>query len=110
MFYIILFLAVLIDLLIGDPEFITHPVVIIGRLISYLEFIFRKIAESKLAEIISGLIIVLVTVSLTYFLTYLIIKFSYQFNFYIGLLVNIWFLETTIAIKGLKKEGQNIYN
>ncbi len=110
MFYIILFSGILIDLIIGDPDFITHPVVIIGSLISYLESVFRKFAESKISEIISGVIIVLLTVSLAYLITYLLINFSYRLNYFAGLLVNIWLVETTIAIKGLKKEGQNIFN
>ena len=39
---ILLFGAVVLDLLIGDPSWIPHPVVLIGKLISKAEKPFRK--------------------------------------------------------------------
>ena len=40
-----LFIAVIVDLIIGDPRPIPHPVVIIGKLISLLENILRRLVK-----------------------------------------------------------------
>lgn len=45
---ILLFGAVVLDLLIGDPSWIPHPVVLIGKLISKEETLLRKAFPQKL--------------------------------------------------------------
>ncbi len=109
LFYFVLLAAVIIDLLIGDPDFITHPVVIIGRLISFLESIVKKLVKKSITEKIAGIIIVLITVSLTYIVTYILVNKVYEFGFYPGLIVHIWLTSTTLAIKGLKNAGSKVY-
>lgn len=37
----------LLDLLIGDPHFLYHPVRLVGALISFLEKVIRKIFPGK---------------------------------------------------------------
>ena len=40
----------LLDLLIGDPHFLYHPVRLVGALISFLEKVIRKARISGLSE------------------------------------------------------------
>ena len=40
----------LLDLLIGDPHFLYHPVRLVGALISFLEKVIRKIFETEKAS------------------------------------------------------------
>ena len=101
--------AVLLDLLIGDPDYYPHPVIIIGKLISVLETRFRKITDSKWGEKLASLVIVLITILVTYIIMAGIIRLSFYINNFLGWLVNIWFLGTTIAIKGLMKEANKVY-
>lgn len=46
---ILLFGAVVLDLLIGDPSWIPHPVVLMGKLISKAETPFAKSLSAKAA-------------------------------------------------------------
>mgnify|MGYP000982226238 CR=1 FL=1 len=50
-------LAYIIDLILGDPRWLYHPVIIIGKLISFLEKILYK-AKNK---IFSGAILNILT-------------------------------------------------
>jgi adenosylcobinamide-phosphate synthase len=54
--------AVLLDLVLGDPRWLSHPVVLIGRLITRVETVLRKIAAN---ERVAGIILLLVTVSVS---------------------------------------------
>lgn len=102
--------AVVIDLMLGDPEVIPHPVVLIGKLISFMETCLTNLVKSKLAEIIAGIAIVFSVVITTYFLTYSLIGFCFSINYYVGLIITIWLLASTISLKGLKDAAVKVYN
>lgn len=108
MFYLLI--AIVIDLLIGDPVKIHHPVVIIGKVISFLEKILRKLVKSKLGEIIAGGILVLIVLSMTYFVSIYLLRLAYLINHYFGLLLHLYLIASTIAIKGLAQAGMKIYH
>jgi adenosylcobinamide-phosphate synthase len=105
-----LFVAIIIDLLIGDPRYIPHPVVIIGALISWLEDIFIKIASSDKEKLITGILLSLIVSSLSYLTIFYLIKFAYILNYYVGIFFEIILLTTTIAIKSLADAGNKVYN
>jgi adenosylcobinamide-phosphate synthase len=54
--------AVLLDLLFGDPRWLPHPVVAIGRLIAGLEKVLRRLVTN---EHIGGVVLLLLTVCIT---------------------------------------------
>lgn len=112
MYYIILAGAVLIDLIIGDPVFIPHPVVLIGKVISFLENLFRNIIKenNKILLISAGIIIVIITTAVTGIFTYMLIAFGYKLNFYLGFIIQLWLASTVLAVKGLKNAGLKVYN
>lgn len=90
-------LAYIIDLLLGDPCWLYHPVIIIGKLISFLEKILYKFKN----KILTGAILNI----LTLFLTFLISLF---FS-YLGIFFEIFFLYTTLATRCLADEGKKVY-
>ena len=49
-------IAVLIDFLIGDPYWFTHPIIYIGKLIKLLEIFFRERYKSEKTFKVSGTI------------------------------------------------------
>lgn len=111
-----LVIALIIDLLIGDPEIIPHPVVIIGRIINRLEILIRKVIggdsinaqNNSKKEIIGGLVLVIVIVGGTYFITLYFIDFLYIINQFLGIAFHIWLIASTIAVRGLIKVGYKI--
>lgn len=90
-------LAYIIDLILGDPRWLYHPVIIIGKLISFLEKILYK-ARNK---IFSGAILNILTLSATFVVSLFLAR--------IGYVVEIFFLYTTLATKSLADEGKKVY-
>jgi adenosylcobinamide-phosphate synthase len=99
-----------IDLIIGDPSWLYHPVRLIGKFIDFLETILRKIAKTATAQKIAGIILAAVTVGGTYFLLYFLLKYIHQENIYIFHLINIFLVYTVLATKSLSEEALKIYS
>jgi adenosylcobinamide-phosphate synthase len=56
-----LILAVVLDLIIGDPYWFPHPVIYIGKLISTLDKIGRKLCKNqKQIKAFGGVIVIIV--------------------------------------------------
>ena len=101
--------GIILDLIIGDPDFIPHPVVIVGKLISYLEEKLADNSSPKNNQIIRGIILTFTVFGLSYFFVFFILKTAFNLNLYFGIILNVYLFSTTIAIKGLAKAGSNIY-
>lgn len=90
-------LAYIIDLILGDPRWLYHPVIIIGKLISFLEKILYKTKN----KMFSGAILNILTLSTTFIVSLFLAR--------IGYVVEIFFLYTTLATKSLADEGKKVY-
>lgn len=100
--------AVLLDFAIGDPYWFPHPVIYIGKLISYLEEKGRKYFKSnKGLKFLGGLIVL--TISITSFGIPFLILWMVKDKFWIYHILNIILLWTTLAAKSLKIEGKRVY-
>jgi adenosylcobinamide-phosphate synthase len=107
---IIILIALVLDLLLGDPEMITHPVVLIGRFINWGEGKLRRFARSNLGERILGSLLALLTIGLTWLIAYALIMLGSSINKWLGMIIEILLLSTTLSIKGLAKAGREIYD
>jgi adenosylcobinamide-phosphate synthase len=96
--------AILLDLWMGDPKWLPHPVIGMGNIISYLEQRWNQGDRRK----IKGGALTFVVVGSTYLISYIVILLTYQFHVMFGMLVEIYLLSTTIAIKGLKDAALNV--
>lgn len=101
--------AVLLDLLIGDPRWLPHPVVGLGRTISWLDRLLRRPGNGKWALRVKGLVLALGLTGGTYLLGWWLLKTIYRFSFWGGQLAAVWLLSTTIAARGLVTAGRDIY-
>lgn len=101
--------AVVLDLLIGDPKKIIHPVVLIGKLITALERKTYLLKDNARMLSLKGGLVAFFVVIFVYLITTAIIYFSYTVNQYIGLVVSLWIFATTIAITSLKEAALAIY-
>ena len=104
---ILLFGAVVLDLLIGDPSWIPHPVVLIGKLISKAETLLRKAFPQKLR--FAGKILAVTIPLFTLAVTFLLLWVCYQIHPLFGLTVEIFLGSLTLAAKSLKKESMKVY-
>lgn len=96
--------AIVIDWIVGDPRWIPHPVMIIGKLIKSLEGLLY------LSSRIRGSTLTILTIGLTFAAMLLLIFVSDWIHPWLGYVMNVWFISTTIAIKGLKDAALLVYN
>jgi len=101
----ILSLALFIDLIIGEPPEVLHPVVWIGKVISALKNAAPKNPERARAF---GFLMVVLCVSLFIMLTYLLVSFLFALNYYLGILVSAYFLKSTFSIRCFSKTAIEI--
>ncbi|MGO4269981.1 cobalamin biosynthesis protein, partial [Paenibacillus sp. TAF58] len=107
--------AIVLDWLIGDPKWPTHPVILIGRFIRWVE---GKLHKGKETSAISssgwlrtkGFMLTVSTVVLSFCVMLLLVLAARSIHEWLGYLVSTWFISTTIAIKGLKDAAYLVYN
>lgn len=102
-------MAVILDLILGDPYGFPHPVIYIGKLISFLDKKGRKICSSPKGLRILGLIIVMSVSVVSFGIPYLLLFITKPY-FWIYHLLQVVILWTTLAATSLRKEGLKVYD
>lgn len=102
--------AIVLDWLIGDPRWPTHPVILIGRWIRWMEGLLRKKNYSPLHEKFNGVLLTTTTVLVSFGSVLLLILAARQVHEWLGYAVCTWLISTTVAIKGLKDAAYLVYN
>lgn len=97
----------LIDLILGDPYTLPHPVRAIGNLISRLEKFVRKKFPNNLR--IGGFFLVIAVILITSGITFAILFFAYKINFWLGIAVESIMCYYLIAPKCLRNESMKVY-
>ncbi len=95
--------AVLLDLLLGDPHWLPHPVVFIGRLIATFEKVLRQLVRN---ERLGGVLLLLLTVGTTVGVALAVLKGAYVIGPYAGFAVAVFFSYTCLAARSLHRESQ----
>lgn len=100
----------LLEILIGEPKFLYHPVRLIGKLIELSEKIFRGIFENNKNGLeFAGVFIVITVCFVTTAVVFLINYFAYGFNIYLGIIIESFLCYFMLATKGLKIESMKVY-
>lgn len=107
---LLLVLAYLVDLLVGDPRWLPHPVVIIGKFISLLDRLLRRSTDSKWTARLKGCLFPLFIVGGTYLVTYELIHLATLVSKWLGYALEVWLISTTLATKGLAQAGRGVYD
>lgn len=94
--------AIILDWLLGDPPWLPHPVVAIGRLIQLLEPPLRRMVRSKL---FGGLLLLVFTVGTTIIATTLILKAAYAVSPAAGFLLAVILSWNCLAARSLQRES-----
>jgi len=104
-----LVLAIVLDVLIGDPYWFPHPVIYIGKLISALDKLGRKLCKNNKQIKAFGGIIVIVVALFSFLVPFIILSVSKDI-FWLFHILNIILIWTTIATRCLHKEGKKVYD
>ncbi|MEW5766426.1 MAG: adenosylcobinamide-phosphate synthase CbiB [bacterium] len=103
---VVLIMAFLIDLGIGDPHWMPHPVRTIGRIIERGEGLSRSLF---LSEKKAGICLTLFVVGMVYGLTHLLLFLSLGFSSFLYHLVNVGLIFTTLSVRSLGEAGLGVY-
>jgi len=103
-----LLLGYMLDLAIGDPEKLPHPIRWIGNLVSALEKKLRKIAGTPGRERAAGVLLVLLTVSAVYCLTLLVLFVAYELSPMLCFIVSALFVWAGLSVKSLGIEARGV--
>lgn len=120
--YSLLVLAFVLDLCMGDPEWLPHPVRAMGWAIQKLESFLRYVLQisgqkSQITEKIAGSLLALIVACSVFGLFYLIpfpvhypLGFESQrlFTSFALLLIMVYLTSTTLAIKGLMDSARDV--
>lgn len=117
-YHIFAFIAgFVLDLLIGDPHFIPHPVRLIGSLISFLDKRLNYDAgynssEKKLNLIKykRGMLLVFTVIFATFAMSVIIIVAAYSINLYAGVIAEAVMTWQILATKCLRVESMRVYD
>ena len=126
-YHIFAFIAgFVLDLLIGDPHFIPHPVRLIGSLISFLDkrlncgagynrsgekiAVDANIEKIKLSKYKRGMLLAFTVISATFAISVIIIVATYSINLYAGIIAEAVMTWQILATKCLRVESMRVYD
>ncbi|MBI1921392.1 MAG: cobalamin biosynthesis protein CobD [Geobacter sp.] len=99
---VIILSAVILDWLLGDPRWLPHPVVWIGRLITSLEKRIRLLVPD---ERLGGVCLLVLTVAATSGTAYAVVKGAYAIRPFFGHAVSVILSWTCLAARSLHRES-----
>lgn len=92
-------MAIVIDLIIGDPRSLPHPVVLMGRVITRYERLWNRGTPRQ--RKVSGAVLTMTLVGGVWLSSWLLLAVLARLHVGLALLVELWLLSTALAIKGL---------
>lgn len=117
-YHIIAFIAgFVLDLLIGDPHFIPHPVRLIGSLISFLDKRLNcdvkynsSENEANLTKYKRGALLAFTVIFATFAVSVIILVAAYSINLYAGVIAEAVMTWQILATKCLRVESMRVYD
>lgn len=104
-------LGFVLDLILGDPSWIRHPVCWIGDLISALEKRLRKIFPDTPGGLLTaGIVMVFMVCAVCYFLPFAILYILYKFVPVAAFLLETFWCYQLLAARSLKQESMKVYD
>ena len=99
-----------LDALFGDPAWLPHPVVYMGKAISALEKRLRaRLPKTPQGELLGGAIVAFCLPVGTFLLTSLVCLGAARISPWLGLAVQMFWCAQALAAKGLAQESTNVY-
>lgn len=119
------YLAFLVDLLIGDPRWLPHPVVLIGKWIERLETGLRRafripagtilaadngftLQSRPIREKWAGVLLTAIVVGGSGGVAWGMLLLAYRISPWLAAAANIWMISATLAVRGLAEAGNGI--
>ncbi len=99
-----------LDALLGDPKWFPHPVCAVGKLISCMEKLLRRLfPPRKGAMVFAGAVLWIVVCGVSFAVPFLVLRFLFRINFWLGFAANSILCWLIFARKSLSEAGQHVY-
>ncbi|MEG1650274.1 MAG: adenosylcobinamide-phosphate synthase CbiB [Oscillospiraceae bacterium] len=99
-----------LDLLFGDPPQIPHPVAAIGKLISTLEKLLRRLfAKSEKGELAAGAVLAVLVPSISFAVPFVLLCLFRKISPFAGLAAETLMCGQILATKSLRDESMAVY-
>lgn len=100
-----------LDLLFGDPLGACHPVVLIGKLISACEKLFRRLfPKTKTGENLAGMVLWITVCVISFGVPFVILALCYRVNPWLYFAAETFFCWQMLAVRSLKNESMKVYD
>lgn len=96
----------MLDLILGDPHWLPHPVRWIGRAVHFIE---RGLRKTGLPLRLSAVLLTFIVVSTTLALSLSAILLAYRFSDHAGFIVSVIIMYTTLSTRSLYDESMKVY-
>ena len=106
-----LVIGFVLDLLIGDPRWLYHPICVIGNLIAVLEKVIRKIfPKNHGGELTGGFLIVVLVCLFSGGVPLLVLYYLYRYLPVAGFVLEVFWCYQLLATRSLKDESMKVYD
>lgn len=106
----LIILAFLLDFLLGDPRWLPHPVVLMGKLISCLEARLRPaFGMSEQGLFRAGLCLVVIVCLAAFLVPFIALKILYTIHFVLGFAVELLWCWQCLSARSLHTECRHVY-
>ncbi|MCD8174941.1 MAG: adenosylcobinamide-phosphate synthase CbiB, partial [Phascolarctobacterium sp.] len=100
----------ILDLILGDPKWLPHPICLIGNFISFLEKSFRKVfGFSNNGLFFGGLLMVIIVVTVSFLLPYGILHAAQRISPALAFFLETFMCYQIFATKSLRDESLKVY-
>ncbi len=97
--------AFVLDLLLGDPHGMPHPVILIGAIINRLEVVLASVFNNRR---LAGVLLTGLTLLITGALAYGVLRLAAVIHPVVGLILAVWLAYSTLALRALHKESREV--
>lgn len=96
-----------LDLIIGDPHGMWHPICFIGNMISFFEKRLRK-GKSEKRDLAAGVLLVVLVTAISAAIPLVVLAVCYHIQFWLGFVLETYMCYTILATKSLKTESMKV--
>ena len=102
-------LGYILDLIVGDPHWLYHPVQLIGRLITFLEKLLLKKGDKDETKYIKGAVLAVLVLFITGAVVILLLAVFYNISIAAGCIAETIMCYQILAVKSLRVESMKVY-
>ncbi len=100
----------ILDLILGDPQWLPHPIRMIGWFISKGEKLLRKVfPKSNKGEFMAGAVLAIIISTFSLIIPFLLLYFLSRLSIYLEVAAASLFCYQILATKSLKTESMRVY-